>query len=96
MAYSSTEEYCATNAEIKVRPFLSRLERVRRILVRNSIGSEYRSFTPGVQGSSPCGPTWKHSLKAEQRLVKSMVECSTHSVSAKEVSTAKLECRGGL
>ena len=26
-------------------------------LVRNSIGSEYRSFTPGVQGSSPCGPT---------------------------------------
>ena len=26
-------------------------------LVRNSTGSEYRSFTPGVQGSNPCGPT---------------------------------------
>ena len=37
-------------------------------LVRNSIGSEYRSFTPGVESSSLSGPT------VEIELIRSIME----------------------
>ena len=39
----------------RVKP-LSSLQMKRKLLVRSSTGQEYRSFKPGVQGSSPCGP----------------------------------------
>ena len=46
-------------------------------LVRNSIGSEYRSFTPGVVSSTLTGPTkWMNSSTVERRLVKPLVKSS--------------------
>ena len=70
-------------------------------MVRNSTGSEYRSFTPGVQGSNPCGPTpqpWPFSTKwrreermnsstAERPVVNGRVESSNLSSSAMPLST---------
>lgn len=52
-------------------------------LVRNSTGSEYRSFTPGVVSSILTGPTNRmNSSMAEQRYVKPLVESSNLSSSA--------------
>ena len=51
-------------------------------MVRNSIGSEYRSFTPGVVSSSLTGPTWMNSSTAERPVVNGRAESSNLSSSA--------------
>ncbi len=51
-------------------------------VVRNSIGSEYRSFTPGVVSSSLTGPTWMNSSTAERPVVSGRAESSNLSSSA--------------
>lgn len=82
------EEYCATNTEIKVRLFLSRLNNLEVTvffnLVRNPIG-RVPSFKPEeFPDSYRDGPTRMNSSMEEQWLVKPTVESSNLSSSAKK------------